>query len=220
MKPYLFGAVSVCLAGHLVGCVPVQAKDTVQTHVVFAFTDADGKPFTAPDLIERADSLRDQAMVAIVGGAFLGIDDDLVRAGELYARALRLSPDSYDANLGLGVTYLTRAKLLQDSDNKRRSYLTASRRALGRAYMVRQGPLEPLYYLAEIAVLEKEYNKAAEFLKPLEDAGAKPGPVAALMGYIAERQSRKEEAQAYYTKALEAGGPIETIIYVTPKIKR
>ena len=140
-------------------------------------------------------------------------------ATECYSRALLVAPDSYDAKLGLGITYLARARGMDERADTREPMLTAAKRALGEAYMVRQGPFEPLYYLAEVAVLEKDYDSANKFLKVLHESRAKFAPVAAMMGYIAEKQGDSERAKELYREAVQAGQPYETVLFASAKLK-
>jgi hypothetical protein len=169
-----------------------------------------GRPLATPALVRIADAHRDLGLRKLARDEPAG--EDLKIATTCYAAAQALAPDSYAANLGMGVTYLARAKKIRrPQDKTRRSYLTAAKRALGQAYLVRQGPYEPLYYLAEVAALEND-NRAAAFITAVEDAGVKTSPVYALKGYLAYRTSRLQ-AEEHWNKALEAGWPEETLRY-------
>jgi hypothetical protein len=180
----------------------------------------DGKPRTAPELAALGDSLRDAGMQAQAAGAMGGGDSDLSAAASCYGRALQLAPESYAANLGLGVSYLARARTIQNkNDSRRRHYLAAAKRMVGYAYMMRHGGYEALYYLAEAAVLDEDWSRARVYLEPLKRAGYKLGPVYALLGFIAEEQHDNTQAATLYEMAMNAGWPAETVDHVSRKVE-
>lgn len=143
----------------------------------------------------------------------------LSQSGLCFSRALRQTPDSYEAQLGMGVGYLARARLA-DKDSMSRLYMMAgARHMLGRAYMLRHGAYEPLYYLAELAMLEGNLKLAWTFLEPLRQAGTKEGPVNLLLGSLSERQGKRLQAASFYAKALEAGWPSEIFVYAAGRLE-
>jgi hypothetical protein len=175
----------------------------------------DGKPKKASELIEMGNLLRDSALTVESmrpGSA----DEQLEQASFCYATALSSAPDNYEANLGLGVTYIARARKYDEREDepRRKALLKAAKRSLGRAFMVRQGPYEPLYYLAEVAVLENDHSRAAGFLQEMRANRAKLGPVTALAGYIAHEAGNEHEAENLWRQSLETGWPQETMHYV------
>lgn len=180
----------------------------------------DGKPRTAPELAVLGNSLRDAGLAAQAAGAMGGGEGDLKGAANCYGRALQLAPESYSANMGLGVTYLARARLIRNErDPKRAHFLRAAKRMLGYAYMVRHGGYEPLYYLAEAAALEQDWARAKSYLEPLKTAGYKLGPVYALLGYIAEEQNDRTQAVVLFEMAMNAGWPAETVDHASRKVE-
>jgi hypothetical protein len=155
----------------------------------------------------------------------------LHQSTECLGKALRLAPDDYVARLALGVTYLMLAKSEYKYDDTRGAtagqwipgpnwamYVGAAKQQLGYAYMLRAGQYEPLYYLAEAAVEEGDFAKAREFLKPLQDAGYKRGPVLALQGFMAEWEGQPDQAQQFYQQALQSGWPRTTFSFVLQRL--
>jgi tetratricopeptide (TPR) repeat protein len=178
----------------------------------------DGAPLKAPELVARANLVRDEALREMGSGAPFGGETNLIKASDCYLRALRLAPDNYEANLGLGIVNLGRARNASDSEERRAPYLLAAKRAFGRAYMTRQGPFDPVYYLAEVAVLEKDMNRAERLLEVLEKAKGNLGPVYALRGYIAEEKRQRADAYRFYQLALESGCSGQTLEFVAQKV--
>jgi tetratricopeptide (TPR) repeat protein len=176
----------------------------------------DGTPLAASELVAKANTLRDGALTEQAAGGLYSVEVDLIRASDCYSRALVLNPDGYDANLGLGVTLIAHARLLLSYN--RAPYLLGAKRALGRAYMVRQGAYDPIYYLAEAAVLAENWDQASEFLDALAKAKARLGPVYALYGYIAEKRGLQKEGERYYKLALEVGSSGATLEFVSSRL--
>ena len=158
-----------------------------------------------------------------------GMKMRLHQSTECLGKALRLAPDDYVARLALGVTYLMLAKAEYKRGNAPGGhdyvpganwgmYISAAKAQLGRAYMLRMGNYEPLYYLAEVAVEMGEFDTARAFLKPLQDAGYKRGPVLALQGFILEWTGRPDDAEKYYQLALQSGWPFTTFTYALDRL--
>jgi hypothetical protein len=144
------------------------------------------------------------------------------RAAACFLRARQLSADDYGANLGLGVSYLVQAKVASqkgDKDKTRR-LLGEAKRALGIAYFIGQGQLEPVYYLAEVAALEggADVGLAESLLLYLDKAGYKRGPVYVLLGYLSEHSGNKEKARSYYTAALQQNWPYASASYAEQRL--
>lgn len=183
--------------------------------------DDGGMPRKTPDLVNIGNAHRDSGL-KIAASSAKAAQQEFIIAGDCYSRALALAPDNYDANLGLGVTYIGGAKAESNDEESplRRSLLSAAKRRLGQAYMLRQGPYEPLYYLAEVAALEGNKAKMTEFLKPLTAANVKSAPVYALLGHLAYEAGDRVTANKSWQTALAAGSPFETIQYLTTKRRR
>lgn len=216
MKRACLGAVMAAMT--VLGC-QVAHPETVTNNDCGAGTD--GKGLDAPTLTAHASQRRDNGLLQQASSQYVGAGGgEFWSAAVCYKRALQLAPDSYDANLGIGVAYLGLARAQQDDHAAtRRSFVVAAKRALGHAYMVRQGPYEPVYYLAEVAVFEKDYARAKQLLDLLSQADAKRGPVQALLGYLAEKTGDRTGAQTHYKAAVVEGGPIETLFYASGKVK-
>jgi len=180
----------------------------------------DGAPLKAPELVARANLVRDEALREAGSRAPFGGETNLIKASDCYLRALRLAPDNYEANLGLGIVNIGRARNAGDIEERRAPYLVAAKRALGRAYMTRQGPFDPLYYLAEVAVLEHDFSRAVKLLEVLEKVKGNLGPVYTLRGYIAEEKRQRGDADRYYQLALESGCSGPTLEFVAQKVER
>ena len=148
----------------------------------------------------------------------LATDARLANSLVCYSKALRLSPDSYRANLSTGIAHLILAKRAQQDSARRRSHLRAVKQHLGHAYMQRQGPYEVLFYLAEAAYLDKQVDKAKQMLNLLVANKAKVGPAQAMLGYIAEVQEDEEAAKAHYQAALDAGWPFASVTYAENRL--
>jgi tetratricopeptide (TPR) repeat protein len=175
-------------------------------------------PWKTPELIRQGENYLNQGLRSPGSG-----DHRYVPAANCFFRALELNPENYSANVGLGVTHLARAKRAKRKSTARTTFLTTAKRALGKAYMVRHGPMEVLYYLAEVAMVEDDYETANDYLHELEQSKHKLGPVYTLLGFIAKKQGNRTGSYEYYQKALEQGWPYETLLYVAkhaPKKRR
>jgi hypothetical protein len=175
-----------------------------------------GRVQQTSELVERGN--------AYLGDALRGVqkddlpDTELKQSSDCFTRALYFAPDSYEAQLGLSVAYLARSRL--DSGAEQRSnLLQAARRMLGRAYMLRHGALEPLYYLAEVAAAEGKPELAQRLLAPLRHAGVKAGPVYLLLGELSERRYRRRDAAIFYLKAISTGWPSETVGFAASRFR-
>lgn len=155
--------------------------------------------------------------------------DDLLIAKACYERALLQSPDSYEASLGLGVVHLMRAKHLLKRRQDAVDVLSAAKHHIGRAYFLRQDPYEPLYYLAEVALLQRDFAQAESFLQPLQEARWKEGAVYLLLGELVGRgahpwvrgcERAKHLSHCCYQRALEAGGPPAAYRYASYRLGR
>jgi len=176
---------------------------------------------TAPELVLRGVEFRDAGLAGQAGGSIGRGEGDLNSAADCFGRALQLAPDNFTANFGLGVTYLARAKNFNNkTDRKREALIASSKRLLGRSYALRHGHIEALFYLAEVAVIQEDYARAKLYLEVLRKHNFKAGPVAALLGYMAEKQGNDPMAQLHYEEALSAGWPIETLVWVSSKVKK
>lgn len=154
-------------------------------------------------------------------------DEDLVTAKVCYERGLLQSPDSYAASLGLGIVHLERARRQLRRGQDAADLITEARRHIGWAYFLRQDPYEPLYYLAEIALLLGDLKQAESFLAPLQEAGWKEGPVYLLLAELVARGARPEIKgcekmpdlpRCCYQKALDAGWPLEVHRYAGTRL--
>lgn len=179
-------------------------------------TAGSGQPQQTPELVERGN--------AYLGDALHGLQGDDLRDAELqqssvcFTRALHIAPDNYEAQLGLSVAYLARARLASETD-QRSNWLQAARYMLGRAYMQRHGAYEPLYYLAEVAAAEGKLQLAQRFLEPLRNASVKEGPVNLLLGELSERQGKTRDAAMFYLRAMSAGWPSETVRFAAVRFR-
>lgn len=124
-------------------------------------------------------------------------------ASYCFSRALALSPDNYDATLSMGVAWLTAAKAAhyyrkfyefwkaKHYDRIASEHLERAKHLLGRAYMLRSGQLEPLFYIAEVAVLEGDYELAHRYLTYLAESKYRTFEVLAIERRMQSLQSEK-----------------------------
>ena len=208
---------------------PQQAKEAAEKLKACAqtktVTNEDGiqheRPLTAPELVLRGNAFRDAGLGAASVGVIGAGDTEMLAAADCYGRAIQLSPDNFHAVFGLGVVSVARAKAIKKkTDRKRETLLGAAKRQLGFAFALRKGHLEPLYYLAEVAVLEEDFSRAKQYLEVLKKRGVKAGPVEALSGYMAEVQGADAQAQIHYEAAVAAGWPFETLTWANAKVKK
>lgn len=172
--------------------------------------DKDRTPLQAPELISAGAGYLSEALYVVN----LDVTKSRVSAAlDCFSRALRLNPESYDASLGAGIAYLAGARLLEARGLDLENYLGGARSMLGQAYMLRHGAYEPLYYLAEVALLEGDPKLARLFLTPLQIAGVKEGPVNMLLGRVAEQEGKVQDAVSFYRKSASIGWPRETARY-------
>ena len=184
----------------------------------------DKRPQQTPELVHRGTAFLDGALRELARSDEDEDDEEdgdahikLRQANDCFGRALRITPDSYDAQIGTSVAYLAFARMAEPQ-NKRR-LLGSARSILGRAYMSRHGGYEPLYYLAEVAVAAGDLAVARRFLEVLRVAGVKEGPVNMLLGYVSELQDMQREAAEYYRKAVLAGWPSEIASFAADRIR-
>jgi hypothetical protein len=174
-------------------------------------SDKGGQQLQAPQLITLGSTYLSQSLY--LGAA---ANQQSTMAIDCFGRALRLVPESYEARLGMGIAYLASAKTaLAPEEN--RNLLAGARNMLGHAYMLRHGAYEPLYYLAEVAIMEGKLSLAHQFLTPLQATGVKEGPVNMLLGRLSELEGKKQDAIAFYRKAISIGWPAETASYASSR---
>lgn len=133
----------------------------------------------------------------------------LKHAEACYAAALRLSPESYEALLGLGVVHLVRYRQAYSEGEA-----ALARSALVRAYHTRQAAFEPLYYLAELELLGGERERARALLQILDEQEVKQGAVYVLLAVLAAADGDPEIAAAYRDKAILRGQPSSLLAFV------
>jgi tetratricopeptide (TPR) repeat protein len=172
--------------------------------------EQDAKPLSSSELIAFGNSYLEASLTK---------GSNSRQAIDCFSRALRLMPESYEAQLGMGVAYLERAKYDSGGGAEQSDLLQGARSLLGRAYMLRHGAYEPLYYLAEIAIMEGELSLAKDFLGTLQNAGVKEGAVSMLLGRVHEIEGRPAEAQVAFEKAYYIGWPAEVVTYAKKKMK-
>lgn len=139
-------------------------------------------------------------------------------ARDCYTRTLQSSSNNYSALLGLGIANTMGAMIETDDQQLRSSYLQSAKRLLGRAYIVRQGPYEPIYYLAHVAMIEGRNDQATEFLNQLLKAGYRIGSVYALCAEIAARANNQAQAEDYYRKVLEVGASSDELYWALSRL--
>lgn len=135
-----------------------------------------------------------------------GAERHLAAAEACFGSALQRSPNSYEALLGSGVVQLVRYRF-ERSVNR----AALARGSLQRAYAVRQGAYEPLYYLAELRFLEGDLDAAEALLGFLEAAGLKLGATYVLSAEIAARRGDFAQAEVLRQKALASGQSTSSI---------
>lgn len=199
--------------GHVLGSVELNICAVEGT------TGSKQEPLQAPALLEVGNNYLDGALHDLDKSDILGVQTALRKSSECFGRALRLAPDSYEAQLSMSVAYLARARLAAEGSSDRASLLQGARHMLGRAYMLRHGAYEPLYYLAEVSVAEGNLALARKFLEPMRAAGVKEGPVNMLLGYISERNGKTDDAREFYRKAVAAGWPAETLSFAATRLE-
>jgi tetratricopeptide (TPR) repeat protein len=180
---------------------------------------AGSQPLQTPELVEHGNAYLHGALRDLVRSGAVDVQSALRQAADCYGRALRLSPDSYEAQLSMSVTYLARARLEDPDSADRVSLLASARRMLGRAYMLRHGAYEPLYYLAQVAIEDGKLDLARQLLEVLQAARFKDGPVNTLLGHLHERLGHKREAAAFYAQAMAAGWPAESLLWAARRFR-
>lgn len=172
--------------------------------------EKDRAPLQAPELISTGSAYLSEALYVVSPEV---TESRVSAAIDCFSRALRLNPESYEASLGAGIAYLASARLLEARGLDLENYLGGARSMLGHAYMLRHGAYEPLYYLAEVALLEGKTKLARLFLTPLQISGVKEGPVNMLLGRVAEQEGKMQDAVSFYRKSASIGWPRETARY-------
>lgn len=177
------------------------------------------RPMALPELLASGQSLTDAGLFAantsLTGTGGYG---QLESAVGCYGRALTLSPESYEAALGLGVTFIAKARNEPENSRWRLAFLESAKRQLGMAYMIRRGSFEPLYYLAEVAVLEEEYQAAKVILEELKKNGYRVGAVTTLLGYVLETTGDMATAVVNYEIAVREGWPTTSVGFAQARL--
>jgi tetratricopeptide (TPR) repeat protein len=173
-------------------------------------------PYLASELIALGSSNLSTALS--LAGAPTSESLELSTAIDCFGRALRLVPESYEASLGMGIAYLAGARFLDKKGEERDNFLGGARNMLGHAYTLRHGAYEPLYYLAEVALVEGNLALARQFLIPLQSARVKEGPVNMLLGRLSELEGKTQEAVGLYRRAISIGWPHETTRYSSIRV--
>jgi hypothetical protein len=137
-----------------------------------------------------------------------------------YTRALIYSPDNYEAELNLGVVHLVAASDSSETETARRAHLASAKQHLGRAYASRKGSYETLYFLALVAIEQKDHVTAKWLLEYLTNAKVRPAAVLMLQGRIAEQSNDETVALKLYATALNAGASDEISAFLLDKVKK
>jgi tetratricopeptide (TPR) repeat protein len=192
----------------------------IEANTCAVASNLDGKqPLQTPALVQQGNAYLDGALRVLPDPANYDVEGALRQSTICLGHALRLDPDSYEAQLGMGVVDLARARLRPHGSAEHANLLNGARSLLGGAYMLRHGTYEPLYYLAEVAVEEGNLAVARKLLEPLRLAGAKEGPVNVLLGHLSEVEGKPEEAAMFYRKALMAGWPAESLSFASARLR-
>jgi tetratricopeptide (TPR) repeat protein len=186
-------------------------------------------PMTAPEYLAVGDRARDEALADqnafLLGGltmqaTFSPWTGPLIQARDCYERALRVYPDSYAATLGEGMVYMLAGLRSPETGDLRRSYLATARRQFGQAFLFRTEQPDPLFYLAVIAILEKQYRTATYLLGYLQRIHHKTGDVLALAGHTAHMSGKMNEARQLFRDVLQAGASPSTLVYADNWLRR
>lgn len=135
--------------------------------------------------------------------------ESLALAEKCFSGARVLSPQSYEALLGSGITHLVRARVTGSH-----AHFLLADNSLKQAYLIRQGALEPLYYMAEIRFHNEDYKAAKVLLNVLEQNNVKLGPTYALRVAIALRENDDAQVDVYKQKAVQIGEPFASMAYL------
>lgn len=183
-------------------------------------TDGSNQPLQTSALVAQGNLYLEGGLRDLTRYTVLDVAATLRQSGDCFGRALRLAPDSYEAHLSMGIAYLARARMQDEDTPDRADLLNGARRLLGRAYMLRHGAFEPLYYLAEVAATQGDLALARRLLEPLHRAGVKEGAVNMLLGSLSERQDKPREARTFYRKAVAAGWPPEALSFAAARLRK
>ncbi len=153
-------------------------------------------------------------------------DAELTEAVRCLSRARWLSPDNYQATFLLGVARTLQAYGEKSSSTRPTDelalFVAAAKRQLGRAYALRPGSAEVLYYLAELAVVEDDHDSAFAFLNAiLELPGGMSryrGAAHGLMAHIYEEKDDEAAAIRSYQAAIDEGWPPEILQFAVNQL--
>lgn len=200
--------------------LPICARTVSETSSRVGENDATvQRPMNLAELLRAGDASRNEALEAQgAGGPFLLSRARLEAAQSCYGRALSLSPESYEASIGLGVVFLGLARAEASGGARQRTFVELAKRRLGAAYMIRRGAFEPLYYLAETAVVEKDYKTAETLLDELEKKRYRLGSVGALQGYVHEKTGNAALARLHYEMVVKEGWPAEAVQFALERL--
>jgi len=220
MRIMFMSGTAIVLFASLLGAGCSHALGTVELYSCAKPTAEGSKPMLTPELVDYGNVYLDGALRDLANAEIVDVQAPLRQSSDCFGRALRLTPDSYEAQLSMSVAYLARARLAAVGSSDRASLLDGARHMLGRAYMLRHGAYEPLYYLAEVALAEGKPQEARRLLEPLRVAGVKEGPVNMLLGSLSEREGKARAAEAFYRKAVAAGWPADTLIFAASRLRQ
>jgi len=210
-------------------CIPIPTPATPQAPSQPACYDLkEEKDKVAPLFLARGNEARDRALYAenqrlmgsttTFGDAVFAVwTSELKEARDCYDRALRVLPDSYDAEMGLGIIYFL-AGVRSDANGALSLYSTA-RQHFGRSYFLRSDQHDALLYLAFISILERRFEQANQILDHLQRVNHRPGEVMVLRGYAAELSRNPSQARQHFQKAIEVGATSSTLSYANLKLR-
>lgn len=125
-----------------------------------------------------------------------------------YQHALQINPEDYGAHIGIAA-----ANIMSARQTEQRVYINTARTHLALALAVKPFHFEAIYYLAELAVIEENYNVAKELLGPLLKTGYKKGPANTLAGDVYMKLGEQKKARAFYAIGANEGWPLATARY-------
>lgn len=139
-------------------------------------------------------------------------------ARDCFARARDLAPNNYVALLGLGIANTLSAMVSSQDTNAKRTYLQSAKLNLGKAFLVRNYPFEPIYYLAHAFIIEGQDQQAETLLKVLIRAQYKVGSAHLVLAEIASKRRNERAAEAEYRRVLEVGASGSELAWAASRI--
>ncbi|PHR54058.1 MAG: hypothetical protein COA47_16085 [Robiginitomaculum sp.] len=122
--------------------------------------------------------------------------EDYITAEKLLRRSVELQPDLYVSHMGLAILYLIRASGIWSSDPA--GELERTQQSANKALSVNERAYTPVHLLAYVAVYQRQYDVAEDYVRLAESLTPSGNPSHGLRGILQSYQGNLAEALAHF----------------------